>query len=225
MTEQPVETVLFDLDDTLCAYRRSGAELLAVAFDRVGVDPCFEAADYHARYAEFVDESDDIEELRERCFAALAADAGREPVLGREVARAFADERDHTAVDPLPGTAAAVERLADRHRLGVVTNGAPAMQRRKLGALPFADAFETVVHAGYDAPAKPAPDPFHHALDGLDGTPERAVHVGNSLTSDVAGARNAGLRSVWLRQPGGPGEHRPHFTVETPGDLIDPPWE
>ncbi|PSQ56909.1 haloacid dehalogenase, partial [Halobacteriales archaeon SW_7_71_33] len=37
MTAVDVETVLFDLDDTLCTYRRSGAELLSLAFDRVGV--------------------------------------------------------------------------------------------------------------------------------------------------------------------------------------------
>lgn len=37
----PVDAVLFDLDDTRCSYRRSSAELLAVAFDHrtVGAPP------------------------------------------------------------------------------------------------------------------------------------------------------------------------------------------
>lgn len=37
-TVQP-DAVLFDLDDTLCRYRRSGSELLAAAFERTGRDP------------------------------------------------------------------------------------------------------------------------------------------------------------------------------------------
>ena len=34
------------------------------------------------------------------------------------------------------------------------------------------------------------------AIPGFD--PAEAVMVGDSLTSDIKGARNAGLRSVWL---------------------------
>jgi putative hydrolase of the HAD superfamily len=225
MPAEPVETVLFDLDDTLCEYRRSSGELIRVACEAVGVEPFFGRAEYEARYGEFTDESEDVRDLRERCFAAIASERGHDPGLGREVARAFAARRDHANVRPLPGAREAVETLAERHRVGVVTNGAPGMQQQKLSALPFADTFETVVHAGYDAPAKPAADPFHAALDALDGRPERAVHVGNSLASDVAGAHNAGLRSVWLRQPDGPGPDRPHFTIDGLAELAAPPWE
>ncbi|MFB6206844.1 MAG: HAD family hydrolase [Haloglomus sp.] len=225
MPSDSVETVLFDLDDTLCTYRRSSGELIEVACEAVGVEPFFDEAAYEARYGEFTDESANVRDLRERCFAAIAADRGRDPDLGREIARAYAARRDHANVRPLPGAREAVETLAQRHRVGVVTNGSPEMQRQKLSTLPFADAFETVVHAGYDAPAKPAADPFHAALGDLDGHPERAVHVGNSLSSDVVGAHNAGLRSVWLRQSDGPGDHQPTFTVDEMAELATPPWE
>jgi putative hydrolase of the HAD superfamily len=225
MPAAPVETVLFDLDDTLCEYRRSPGELIEIACERVGVEPFFDEADYVARYSEFTAESDDAADLRERCFAAIAADRDRDRDLGREIARAFAAERDHGNVRPLPGAPEAVERLAADHRVAVVTNGAPGMQRAKLDALDFADRFETVVHAGYEVPAKPDPEPFHAALDRLDGHPERAVHVGNSLSSDVAGARAAGLRAVWLRAADAdPGDHRPHHTVDRMDALVDPPW-
>jgi len=218
-----VDAVLFDLDDTLCEYRRSGAELLALAFDDVGVDPFFEAGEYYARYEEFLRQTDDVVELRRECFAAIADDRGRDPDLGRAVADAYAAERDHGNVRPLPGAAAAVERLAGDHRLAVLTNGAPGMQSEKLAQLPFGDAFEAVVHAGYDAPRKPSPDPYHHALDLLDATPERAVHVGNSLTTDVPGAHAAGVRSAWLSDGSDP-DPEPHYRLETLHDLTTPPW-
>lgn len=220
-----MEAVLFDLDDTLCTYRRSGAELLSVAFDRVGVEPFFEVTDYYGLYETFADDSDGITDLRERAFAAIADDRGRDPELGRELARAYADERDHSNVEPLPGATEAVRSLAADHRVGLVTNGAPGMQRQKLSGLPFGDAFETTVFAGYDTPAKPAADPFRRALSSLDVSPERAVHVGNSPSADVDGAHAAGLQAALL--PEGPpttADTVADYHLETLVDLQTPPW-
>ena len=227
--DAPVDAVLFDVDDTLCRYRRSGAELLSLAFDLVGVDPFFGVEDYHERYPEFAATTDDVDSLRRACFAALAEERGRDPALGRRVATAFADERDHRDVRPLDGALCAVERLDGDHRLGVVTNGAPSMQRRKLEGLGLADAFDAVVFAGYDSAPKPDPEPFGRALRSLSVQPERAVHVGNSLGSDVAGAHAAGVRAAWLadERTAGAGidtTSAPTYTLASMGDLLDPPW-
>lgn len=220
-----VDAVLFDLDDTLCEYRRTTEELLQLSFERAGVDPLFTVDDYSARYGDFVEETETIRDLRRECFAALADEAGGDPAAGERVADAFSDERDHGDVRPLPGAETAVERLAGEYRLGIVTNGAPEMQVQKLEALPFADAFETVVYAGYDAPSKPDPAPFYRGLDALDATPERSVHVGNSLESDVAGAAAAGVRSVWLGNGVESPSPTPDYRIESLRELHHPPWE
>lgn len=219
-----VEAVLFDVDDTLCEYRRSGAELLALAFEDVGVEPFFGTEEYYGRYSEFVDESDSMVDLRSECFAAIARDADRDPDLGRELAAAYAAERDHRNVRPLAGAVTAVERLAADHRVGVVTNGSPEMQRQKLETVGLADAFETVVHAGYDARAKPHPEPFERALAALDAPAKRAVHVGNSLAADVAGAHAAGVGSAWLSDGTVEPPPEPHYSLESLSDLHEPPW-
>lgn len=219
----PVEAVLFDIDDTLCEYRRPGREVLAAAFEDVGVEPFFDIETYESRYGEFVDATDTVEDLRVACFAAIAADSGRDPDLGRAVARAYADERDHGNVRFLPGAREAVEAFADEYRVGVVTNGAPGMQAAKLDALGLTDAFETVVYAGYDAPSKPDPEPFRRALAALDGDPNSTVHVGNSVVSDVAGAQAAGLRAAWLADGSDP-DPVPEYTLSSMVDLGDPPW-
>ncbi|WP_265112331.1 HAD family hydrolase [Halosolutus halophilus] len=222
-----VDAICFDLDDTLCTYRRSGADVLTRAFDRAGVARLWAVEEYHDLYSDYLAESTDADDLRRRCFAELAVDAGHDRETGRVVADEFAAVRDQEAVDPLPGAREAVEALSDRYRLGLVTNGAPEMQRTKLEAIGLADSFETVVYAGYDTPAKPAAEPFTTALDALESTPGRAVHVGNSLSSDVAGARAAGLRSVWVpfenRSTGTP-DPTPDYTLETLADLATPPW-
>ena len=220
----PMDAVLFDLDGTLCEYRRHGRAVLAVAFERAGVEPCFTVEDYHRRYGDFLDVADTVDGQREACFAALADEAGGDPARGRAVARAFAAERDHGDVAFLDGAAAALEALADGHALGLVTNGAPDMQARKLDALGLRERFDAVVHGGYDAPAKPAPEPFHRALETLGVAPDRAVHVGNSLEADVAGARSAGLGSVWLRDGEPAGDVVPDYAVDSLAELVDPPW-
>jgi putative hydrolase of the HAD superfamily len=194
----PVDAVLFDIDDTVCEYHRSTGEVLSVAFDRAGVEPFFDTAEYVARYNEFAEQSDDVADLRARCFAALARERGVDPEAGREVARVYADERDHTAVRFLPGAREALDSLHGTVPLAAVTNGSPAMQATKLRTLDAAAYFETVVHGGYDAAAKPDPEPFEVALDALGVAAERTLHVGNSLASDVAGATNAGLMAAWL---------------------------
>ena len=219
-----MDAVLFDLDDTLCAYRRHGREVLSEAFETVGIEPLFTVEDYYAAYDDYASDADTVEALREACFADLADEAGADPAVGRAVARAFAADRDHGNVAFLDGALEALDALSADYRLGLVTNGAPGMQAQKLDALGIRDRFEAVVHGGHDAPAKPSPEPFYTALEPMGVEPGQAVHVGNSLESDVAGARNAGVGAVWLRNGEAAGDAVPDYTVDTLAELVDPPW-
>lgn len=218
-----IETVLFDLDDTLCEYRQSTAGVLACAFERVGVEPFFEAAEYTSRYNDFAERTDSIDGLRTACFAAIAGEYDRDPSVGREVAAAYADEREYGDVRLLPGVATVVKSLGSAYRLGIVTNGPPETQTQKLAAIGLADAFEVVVNAGFETRSKPSPEPFHRALSELDGSPELAVHVGNSLDSDVTGAQAAGLHAVWLSDGTDP-DPVPDYTIDEMAELRNPPW-
>jgi len=48
---------------------------------------------------------------------------------------------------------------------------------------------------------KPHPKIFQHALEALGVTPEETMMVGDSLRSDVAGAKALGMVAVWKRPP------------------------
>ncbi|MFB6070951.1 MAG: HAD family hydrolase [Halanaeroarchaeum sp.] len=205
-----VDTVLFDLDDTLVRYERPAAEVLDATFERVGVDPFFEVADFQTRYDRFFPQSDSIDHLRELVFADIAVESGRDPALGRDLARTYAAERDHSRVRLLPGAPALLDAL-DGRPLGLVTNGDPTMQRPKLRATGLTDRFDTVVYAGHDTASKPDPEPFEHALGDLGVDAASGAFVGNDPRSDVDGAHGVGLRSVWIR----------HGTEETPSVAPD----
>lgn len=219
-SDAPVEAVLFDVDGTICEYERTTADLLPVAFERADVEPFFSAEEYVTRYESYLDESDDVDDHRERCFVDIAREKGRDPDLARDVARAYAAERDHSRVEYLDGAKELLARLDGAYRLAAVTNGSPEMQSTKLDALGV-DCFETVVHAGYDAPAKPDPEPFELALSAVETVPERTIYVGNNIRADVTGAHNAGLRAAWIAD----GETvdptpRPEYVLDSPMDLL-----
>lgn len=220
-----VDAVLFDLDDTICTYRRSADDILDVAFDRVGVERFFDAREYIARLDEFAEDGDDIRDTRRASFVAFAEEAGHDPAVGAEIADIYTDERDQSNVEFLPGAREALDALSE-YRVGMVTDGDPWMQSQKLAGLGIGDRFEVVVHGGHDAPYKPNAEPFHVALDELGVDPENAVHVGNSLESDVRGALAAGLRAIWVpRGEADPDpDPQPHYVCETLDAVADEPW-
>jgi len=220
-----VDAVLFDLDGTLVEYDRPPAELLGVAFEAAGVEPFFGVEAYFERFDDHLGPGVSIADGRADCFAEIAERRGRDPDLGRRVAAAYAAERDQSRVSALPGAVEALDALAADHALGAVTNGPPEMQTTKLEAAGLADRFETVVFAGHDAAPKPDPEPFDVALDALGVPADRAVHVGNSLSSDVAGARAAGLRSAWVpAEPGADPDPEPHYALASLSELREAPW-
>ena len=216
--------ILFDLDGTLCTYERPGSVILEAAFDRLGLESGFEMTDFHDRYLEFLPESADGYELYERTFTALCADHLGDPSLGARLTRAFHDERDPDDLVALEGAREAVTALEGEYRLGLITNGHPELQRRKLRAIDLPDVFETMVFAGYETPAKPDPEPFRRALSAVDAAPEEAVYVGNVPAVDVAGAQAAGLRAAWLVDPDRPASPRPEYVLESLHELGELSW-
>ncbi len=98
-----------------------------------------------------------------------------------------------------PAPKAALEAANDAN-LGLVTNGDEATQTVKLEALGITDVFDTLVFVDPSGGVPPKPDsaPFERALTALDVEPENAVHVGDSLGADVAGANAMGIDSVWV---------------------------
>jgi putative hydrolase of the HAD superfamily len=88
----------------------------------------------------------------------------------------------------------------------MVTNGLSCLQREKVAASGLGTAFGAIVVSGELGCGKPEPEPLLTALQTLAIPPEAAIMVGDSLERDVAGARAAGVRSVWVNRTGS--QHR-----------------
>jgi HAD superfamily hydrolase (TIGR01509 family) len=97
--------------------------------------------------------------------------------------------------------------------------------QQKLEAIGLTDEFDVTVAPGDQHAPKPDPSMFEHVLSRLDASRERTVHIGNSRVSDVAGARAAGLRSVWVpTEVDGRNGPDPTWISQELWKLTDPPW-
>jgi putative hydrolase of the HAD superfamily len=97
-----------------------------------------------------------------------------------------------------PEAVAVLDDLSRDHRLALVTNGSPDVQREKLGRAALAHYFAAIVISAELDVGKPDRRIFAAALDAIGIPADAAVMIGDSLPRDIGGARDAGLRSIWI---------------------------
>ncbi len=99
-----------------------------------------------------------------------------------------------------PESLSVLKRLARNYRLGLITNGAPGIQRAKIRMAGIKKYFDHIIISGEIGMSKPNAGIFFKALDAFHTTKDRVIYIGNNLRSDVAGAKNAGLYTVWINR-------------------------
>lgn len=140
---------------------------------------------------------------------------------------AVLDERfdaERAATNPfIPGAEEALDRLAERYRLAIVTNGIPDVQREKLVRGGLLERFDVVVISGEIGCGKPNRAVYDETLRRLGLPAEACVMVGDNFAKDVAGAQALGIRGVWIaagRSSPDP-SITPFLTVDSLAELPD----
>lgn len=101
-----------------------------------------------------------------------------------------------------------LDAIGEDVELGLVTNGLTTVQRAKVARLGLDRWFDPIVISDEVGLAKPDPaifDLVFEKLDQVHGRRERrsqSVMIGDSLTSDMAGARAAGIATCWFNPTG-----------------------
>ena len=191
--------VLFDFGGTLDANGIAWKERFHRLFETEGVavgpgrfDPAFYAADdaLVGTVPATLPLEDTVLRVANGVAAALRAE---DATLGARVAARFLSE----ARACFEANAPVLERLAQRHRLGIVSNFYGNLStvcdnadvRRYVGV---------IVDSAQVGFLKPDPRIFLAAVETLGVKPGRTVMVGDSLARDMAGARAAGMAHIWL---------------------------
>ncbi|WP_135829082.1 HAD family hydrolase [Halorussus halobius] len=189
-----MRAVFFDLDGTLLELPEDFEALFEAALSDAGVDS---GPDYYERYRE--DLFEHLDDCHPEPYRAAMADLRAEFGLVADfetLAEAYVD-REVSATEPRPGVRDALAAL-DRPdcALGVLTNGAAAVQRRKLAHHDLDSYFAAVVVSGEVGAGKPDPEIFAAAKDAIPA--DEYVFVADDVERDVVPAQDAGFTGVYL---------------------------
>lgn len=202
--------LLFDLDDTLWPTRPvlENAERETYRWlqqNASQVSERYSLKDLFARRIQLLRDNPlpehKVSEMRKLAYRLLAEECG----YGRDEAQKIAE----SAFDHFLGLRQRVQLYEDvehnlallkqRFMLGALSNGNADLSRIPVGKhFDFALSTENLRHG------KPHPAAFEAALEaavkntGKHVDPAEAVHIGDDLKRDVAGARAAGLHAIWL---------------------------
>ena len=214
-----IEFLLLDLDDTILDFHKAERIALSKTFRDFGLEPAEDVLDLYHNINKWHWEQLELGVMT------------RDQVLVNRFGALF--EKVGMTVDPaacaksyesnlgighyfLPGAEEAVKRLSERCRLFLVSNGTATVQHSRLTSAGLYPYFEQVFisqEIGYNKPEKTYFDRCFERIPGFEQ--ERALMVGDSLTSDIKGGINAGLKTVWVNPAHKPcGDIRPDYEIE-----------
>jgi len=120
-----------------------------------------------------------------------------------------------------PETEQVLQSLVFEYRVALITNtqGQKTSGKHRLSQFPELERFfKIIIVAGESGvPPKPAPVPFLMCLQRLGIHHSQAVYVGDDWRIDICGARNVGIRPIWIQHQS---VHRSWPAVETSVPII-----
>ena len=110
----------------------------------------------------------------------------------------------------------ALNALQRHYMMGILSNGNTYPERCGL-----AGYFQFVVLAQDYGIRKPDPRLFEITIERAGCAKHQLLHVGDSFQNDIIGAKQAGVRSVWLNREGGnnEAEQQPDFEISSLREL------
>ncbi len=234
-----LKALFLDMDETLCDTRKANTiakrlltDIVASKFgiDGAGFTEAYEAGIYRhwseaqrARYMPIIEQQgEDV--FRVQLICDLLKDQGASAV-SESTAQLLQDKFDSdrlSAFDFFPGI---VEFLAEARELFttvVITNGPEFSQIPKVEAVNLSAHVDHIIIGGQEPEEKPARSIFDKALKLANCKAHEAIHVGDSLATDIAGAHDSCITSVWIQHQQPLDSElgiAPHHTVMHPSEI------
>ena len=218
-----IEILFLDLDDTILDFHKAERIALSKTLRSFGIEPTEHVLNrYHL--------------INKSCWEGLErGELTRDQVLVRRYELLFeelgmtCDAAAVTAIYSknlaighyfLPGAEEAVDALSKKYRLFLASNGTSSVQAGRMTSANLYRFFEKVFvsqEIGYNKPAKEYFDRCFAQIPDFD--PKKAMIVGDSLTSDIQGGINAGIRTCWVNPEHKVGHIKPDYEIEALAQL------
>lgn len=217
--------ILFDIDDTILDFHTAERSAISTAFRELSI-PVDETV--LRRYSEInLACWEELErgtmrrqEVLVRRFEKLFAE------MGVSVCPELAQERYETLLESghyfVPGAPELLERLYPDYDLYLVSNGNTVTQECRLKSAGIGPYFKDIFISEQIGANKPSCAFFDACFAAIpDFRREDALIVGDSLTSDILGGINAGVRTCWLNPAGLPSREgiRPDYEIRALAEL------
>lgn len=140
-----------------------------------------------------------LEDRLKELFSSLKLD-----ITPKLLKNLIVDLEDILMINPPPlmdGVKETLDILSSNFKLGVIsdTGITPGRVLRKvLEKHGILDYFQTAVFSNEIGYLKPSNVMFETALKNLGIKPENAIHIGDLLETDIKGAKDAGMKAIWI---------------------------
>ena len=197
-----VEFLFLDLDDTILDFHKAERIAVSKTFRAFGIEPTDEILERYKAiniaHWQMLERGELTRaEVLVNRFRALFEEYSM-VCNATDVARSY-EINLSTGHFFLPGAEEAVERLSQKYRLYLASNGTAKVQAGRMTSANLYRFFEQCFvseEIGHNKPSKLYFDAVFSRIPDFD--PTRAMIVGDSLTSDILGGINAGIRTCWV---------------------------
>jgi len=214
-----IEFLFLDLDDTILDFHKAERIAIGKTIRDFGVEPTEEVLALYHKINKWHWEQLELgkltrAEVLENRFGVLFQQLG---VQADQTLCARAYEKNLSIGHYfLPGAEEAVDSLSKKYRLFLASNGTASVQKGRMTSANLYRFFEKVFvsqEIGHNKPSKAYFDGCFAQIPGFD--PAKAMIVGDSLSSDIQGGINAGIKTVWVNPSHSPaGTIKPDYEIE-----------
>ncbi len=219
-----MEFLFLDLDDTILDFHKAERIALSKTLREFGLEPTEAVLSRYHQINRWHWEQLELgklsrEEVLVNRFGALFQELDRD-VDAAQCAKQY--ERNLSIGHYfLPGAEEAVDRLSKKYRLFLASNGTASVQKGRMTSANLYRYFEKVFvsqEIGHNKPSNAYFDACFAQIPGFDK--EKAIMVGDSLSSDIRGGINAGIKTVWVNPEGLPcGDTKPDYEIKALSEL------
>lgn len=213
--------IFLDLDDTIFDFKKAEDVALRRTLQEFGVNASDEEV---ARYSRINQAQWELlqqgkltrDEVKYRRFSLFLEGTGVDPT---PVANRY---QDNLAIGHffMEGAEALLDALKGRYKLYLASNGTKRVQMSRLDSAGITSLFDGIFlseELGYE---KPSPLFFEKAFETIDGFEKKdACIIGDSISSDIMGGKNAGICTIWFARKGE--SETPDYTVRSLDEIPD----
>jgi len=219
-----IEFLFLDLDDTILDFHKAERIAISKTISEFGVEPTEEVLSLYHEINKWHWEQLELgtltrEEVLVNRFGVLFERLGK-TVDATKCARTY-EHNLSIGHYFLPGAEEAVDALSKKYRLFLASNGTSSVQKGRMTSANLYRFFETVFvsqEIGHNKPSRAYFDACFAAIPGFDK--EKAMIVGDSLSSDIKGGINAGIKTVWVNPSHKDcGDIHPDYEIEALSQL------